>query len=215
MSGGLLPQTVNTRKAVTREACYRGVLGAAQLPQLREMLPGDSQPVSVAMRFFSDEQGRKRISVELDATVQLVCQRCLEPFTSRIASRSELGIVRSDEEALHLPGDCEPLIALEETDLWRVAEEELALALPVVAYHPEGECSAVPGAPQSALEPGDLAGEETQNPFGVLSTLLDNTAHGSVDRNDRGDQQREALDENADGKAAGDDDREHPGSGKL
>lgn len=178
MSEGLLPQTVNTRKAVAREARYRGVLGAAQLPQLQQLLTAESYPVAVDIRFFPDDQGRRRISVELTATVQMVCQRCLEPFTSRVDSRSELGIVRSDEEASHLPADCEPLIALEETDLWRVAEEELALALPVVAYHREGECSValIPEESQPPAEAQGSSSEASSKPFDVLSTLLDGAA---------------------------------------
>jgi uncharacterized protein len=183
MSEGLLPQTVNTRKAVTREARYRGVLGAEQLPQLQELLIAERYPVAVDMRFFPDDQGQQRISVELTATVRMVCQRCLEPFTSHIASRSELGIVRSDEEAQHLPADCEPLIALAETDLWRVAEEELALALPVVAYHPEGECpgAADPGGSQETAEAQGSPAEASPNPFDVLSTLLDSAAQRDRD----------------------------------
>lgn len=180
MSEGPLPHTVNTRKAVALEAHYKGSLSAAELPQLRDVLPADSPaPVAAEMRFHRDDEGRQRVSVALDATVTLVCQRCLEAFTSQVDSRSELAICRTDEEARALPASLEPLLAVEETDLWRVAEEELALALPVVAYHPDGECAVakVPEEPQAPSDDG-IAGDESSNPFDVLSDLLDDNGKG-------------------------------------
>jgi uncharacterized protein len=196
MSEGPLPHTVITRKAVTREARYSGVLGAAELPQLKDVLgAADTAPVSAEMRFFRDEEERQVVAVKLHARVRLECQRCLEMFDTDIASESELAIVRSDEEAQALPARYEPLIALEEADLWRIVEEELALALPVVAYHPAGECAVAPVPGEAALpeesagggarrERGESAGEERPNPFGVLSSLLEQKGEAEDDPED-------------------------------
>ena len=169
MSAGPLPNRVNIRKAVTRSARYTGVLTASELPQFSSLLDPAQSQVEAVVEFGDDDEGRQFADVVMNATVTLECQRCLGPVQLTLESSSRLGLVHSDEQAKHLPAGYEPLIAVDEVDLWQVAAEELALALPVVAYHPAGECQA-PGAPQ-VTDPGSPESER-ENPFSVLSTLL-------------------------------------------
>ena len=179
MSDGPLPHTVNTRKAVTLEARYSGTLKAANLSRLSDVLLDDGgDAVSAQIQFARDDEGRQIVLVEVAAVVLLECQRCLERFRQPVDSSSELAIVRTDEEAKQLPPRYEPLLAGEETDLWEIVGEELALALPVAALHPEGECPVVlPSATpdeigsEQALE--NDSGAARRKPFDVLSTLLD------------------------------------------
>lgn len=168
MSQGPLPQRVNIRKAVTRRAHYHGVLGSEQLPRFADVLTVDGV-MAVSVDFGEDDEGQQYLDVDLRGEAVQQCQRCLQPMRSSIASRSRLGLVASDEQAALLPRHYEPWIALDEVDLWDVAAEELALALPVVAYHDEEGCRA------PAHEEGTPAGGPTRadNPFNVLSTLLD------------------------------------------
>ena len=125
----------------------------------------------MGIRFSRDEWGQAVADVSLRAPVLLQCQRCLAPLKEKLVSRSRLGLVPSDEQARHLPGDYEPWIAIDEIDLWQVAAEEFALALPVVSYHPAGVCEAPAGSAQEApLTP--LVPHTADHPFGVLSALL-------------------------------------------
>ena len=171
MSAGPLPNRVNIRKAVTRSARYAGELSAAQLPQFSALLDDVNQRINVVVGFGEDDEGWQYADVELQAVVTLECQRCLGKVALPLDSRSRLGLVHSDEQAKHLPSGYEPLIAVDEVDLWEVAAEELALALPVVAYHPEGECSP-PGEAQQQKEDSEPSTGRRENPFSVLSTLL-------------------------------------------
>jgi len=180
MSEGVLPQRVNTRKAVGREATYEGSLGVAQLPDFAGSVCASGEaPVHARLHFSRDDDGRAVLDVALRARVRLECQRCLGWFTRELRSDSRLALVAGDDQARQLPSGYEPLISGESTDLWSVVAEELALAIPVVAYHPDGECSLA--VTSSGGEPGTEGAERTR-PFEVLSALLEQSAG---DKNDR------------------------------
>jgi uncharacterized protein len=177
MSAAPLPHRVNIRKAVTRAARYAGCLGAEQLPQFSSLLNPANPQSNVEVEFGQDDEGRQYAVVAIEARVVLECQRCLQPMLQELASESRLALVHSDEEARQLPAHYEPWLAIEEVDLWALAAEEFALALPVVAYHPRGECEP-PGGSEAVREKDDDQGMDVQkpdSPFNVLSTLLDSS----------------------------------------
>lgn len=177
MSDSTLSQCVNIRKAIARNARYSGRLGVEQLPHYEDQLPATGMPLAVVVDFGEDDQGQQHVIVELTAEVVLECQRCLRPVSLTLRSKSRLGLVADDEQAQQLASDYEPLIAIEDVDLWQIAGEELALALPVVAYHPTGECRVpdgvtAPNEEAKGLSAAPVSGEQ-DNPFSVLSTLFD------------------------------------------
>lgn len=176
MSPAPLPNRVNIRKAVTRSARYTGGLGAEQLPQFAQMLDPAAPLIEVAVEFGEDEEGQQFAAVTMQGRVVLECQRCLQSVLFTVEGDSRLGIVPGDEQAKQLSSGLEPLIALDEVDLWELAEEELALALPVVAYHPEGDCEPPKSDRSGRSEHQELglADQATDNPFSVLSSLLVN-----------------------------------------
>lgn len=187
MSVGPLSQRVNIRKAVTRNACYEGVLGAEQLPRFRDQLGDAQNSVRLRVQFGLDEESQQYIDVEMSASVTLECQRCLGAIRTQLNNTTQLGLVLTDEQARQLRRGYEPWIAEDEVDLWDIAAEELALALPVVAFHPDGECDgpgaaylaggplAAGGMTDSETDSGDSATAASENPFSVLSTLLANS----------------------------------------
>lgn len=170
-----LPNRVNIRKAVTRSARYAGALGAEQIPQFRDLLVPEAPTIDVVVEFGENDEGQQFAAVEMQGRVVLECQRCLKPVVCEIQGNSRLGIVPGDEQAKQLSAGLEPLIAIDEVDLWAVAEEELALALPVVAYHPDGECEPPKSdrRERSESEETGSTGQAAENPFSVLSSLLD------------------------------------------
>lgn len=170
MSAAPPPQRVNIRKAVTHGATYEGSLGASELERFDDVL-SDGARVVVRAHFGRDEENRQIVDLKLSATVALVCQRCLDLMQVPIASESRLGLVMTDEQAQGLPRAYEPWIAVDEVDLWAMAREELALALPAVAYHEPGLCSA-PANPAAEVPASGNEELGKQNPFNVLSELL-------------------------------------------
>ena len=75
-------------------------------------------------------------TLELATTVELTCQRCLEPFELPIAERTELMFVEPDEAGTSIPEEVEP-VELDDGRLLpaRLIEDELIVAIPLVPKH--------------------------------------------------------------------------------
>ncbi len=164
-----LPTTLDVRKAAARGVVVKGFLVPAKLPRLRELLASEQGRIEVSCSFYRDEEYRSIVAIEIEADLQLVCQRCLEAMDVQIASANELAVVRDDDRARQLPSRLEPLV-LEEEDcaLWSVAEDELILSLPIVSYHDTDACKQLLedySTPEETVDP------TRENPFKVLEKL--------------------------------------------
>jgi uncharacterized protein len=93
---------------------------------------------SVTARFqFQQKQGQcVTVEIQYQAAPQLVCQRCLEPFTMRLAQTSMLALIEPGDSEDYAPEGYEPFL-MEEPKVQPVAllEDELIMALPLVARH--------------------------------------------------------------------------------
>ena len=116
-----LPTTLDVRKAAMRGTTVSGYLKPLDLKRFRPLLASDEGLINVEMGFFRDEERRYILTVGLEADMEVTCQRCLEPLTQHLASKSTLAVVWTDEEAVHLPKDLDPLVMCDEPcDLWQV-----------------------------------------------------------------------------------------------
>lgn len=131
----------------------------------------------VHLVFRADSERRRLVRGNLEAAVELECQRCLSGMETTLRSSFELGLVSSDERARQLPAELEPFVTDEESaDLWTMVEDELLLALPAYPLHERQDCPATSAL--EALEPGSGddrsepdPGEQRDNPFSVLKGL--------------------------------------------
>jgi uncharacterized metal-binding protein YceD (DUF177 family) len=109
------------------------------------------------------EAGRTGATVAVQATPRLVCQRCLQSFELPLTSDSEIEFATSEAES---PVETPREIYLMDdgsVSLRDLAEEELLLALPVIA-----SCS----KPETC---GHAPSPERHRPFAVLQDLLKKT----------------------------------------
>jgi uncharacterized protein len=132
---------------------------APQLTRHDGMVTGS---VALAM-----DQGRIVAEVELAATLEVRCQRCLQPLALPVESRSQVALVGSEADAASVPPELETALAPDgRMRLADLLEEELLLALPAAPRHP-GQC------PQGQGARKDEDFEETvQRPFAGLGELL-------------------------------------------
>jgi uncharacterized protein len=141
----------------------RGMLALAQALQARE----------IRARFsFALEQGSPAALVEVAGSLPLTCQRCLQPVEWPVASSSRLVFVDGAEGALAANDGRDAFEThAGHAALIEIAEEELLLALPLVATHADpAACEALVPA---AAEPGEPKAEEHgQRPFEGLKELL-------------------------------------------
>lgn len=146
-----------------------GRMALAEMPRLVEALAAAEGAVEVELRFGVDDSGIRHMAGRLQATVTLVCQRCLEPFDKELDVALRLGLVASEGEAERLPAGYDPLqVGDGRLFLRDVIEDELLLALPQIARHEPDACQPVEVVEEPAAEADEAPRE---NPFAVLARL--------------------------------------------
>jgi len=136
----------------------------SELPRLQDSLADARGSVRARFAFARIGDGRAGASIDVQAAPLLVCQRCLQGFEFTVAADSEVEFANSAAET---PADSPREIYLMENgsvSLRELAEEELLLALPLVAV-----CS----TPQTCGRAPTL--EQRSRPFAALQDLLKKT----------------------------------------
>jgi DUF177 domain-containing protein len=119
-----------------RGVTLSGELDIGQLARLRGLLHSDSGSVEATLRFRQRGDGWLASEVEYRADVELICQRCLEPFRQELEERVNVVIADSDSLPTTVPTGFEPF-ELEDGRLQPVQliEDEVIVAIPLVPKH--------------------------------------------------------------------------------
>jgi uncharacterized protein len=181
MPGGAL-KLRDVRKLAESRAAFDFEMPVAELPGLPpELLAGDGR-VQVRVR-FAQEQGFAMAEVQLQARLQVICQRCMGPMALALDTSSPVLVVESEREAEEAPAGWETFLAPEgRLSLAALASEELLLAVPIVPLHaadspcaqsaPAVDASAERVAAAQPQTPPAGAGT-TARPFADLRALLE------------------------------------------
>lgn len=169
-----LPTTIRPLKLARQLGKLKGYMPLKQLPTLMVDCADDSGHLEADLQL--DMQRRWPVMVGVvRAEVKLTCQRCLELVEVPLQVSISLGFVQSEEALEELPNTLEPyLLEEEEIPLADVLEQELILALPIVAYHSQCRPAEYQAGPEGDSEP------EKPNPFKVLEQLK-----GQVKKSDK------------------------------
>jgi len=186
-----LPDRVDYVRLAAEGARLERVFTQAAMPRLRDVLadtqgadtqgadtPGEDtrgagarRSVAASFEFAKLSTGRAGATVAVKAEVWLTCQRCLHGFAFPVDARSEIEFAASEFGTGEAPESQREVYAVGDglVSLRDLAEEELLLALPIVALcvAPENSCAA-------AGERRDVPGERSR-PFAVLQDLLKKT----------------------------------------
>jgi uncharacterized protein len=151
---GVWPQSALTRLA---ESLFAEPAGDVTWSALGEELPA------------SGGEPELWLLLTAQTTVTLQCQRCLKAVQQELAVDRRFRFARSEEEAEKLDGLLEDdVLALQpRLNLQELAEDELILALPLVARH-EGDC---PDPLPVSADDGFGEDEPAPNPFAALAAL--------------------------------------------
>lgn len=159
----MLPRWVVARKLAARGQVLSGSVATGELSRLAAAVLATEAAVEVELAFAPGDEVAE-IHGHIRVGVTLTCEHCLEPVEIALAAAPALGLVRSDEDAAQLPARLEPcFVPTEELDLFDLVEEELLLALPIVARH-QGACRGL-----GSLDPA--APVTAESPFRVLERL--------------------------------------------
>jgi uncharacterized protein len=157
-------------REVTRNGYFEGEIEHSELTRLADLLHPDfadreNRKVAVRFEFLRNEYGVSMLVGRLEANLALECQRCLEAFELPVSLDFEL-MVDAGEELLRDSS----LDSIDSDDgyidICTVIEDELMLALPLVALHEDTSCNE--HWPDAEAESG--AGNR-DNPFAVLQQL--------------------------------------------
>lgn len=165
MAAGL-PDLVDCMHLAEEAAVLEREYALGELPRLKDGLAEPAGVLHANFVFGKAASGRPAVTVSVRAAPRLVCQRCLKSVEVPVRSTSEVEFAVSEREAAD--AQVEVFVAAGGlASLRELAEEELLLALPLVAM-----CTTPCGnAPIS--EPSGAAGkDESHRPFADLRDLL-------------------------------------------
>ncbi len=160
-----LPETIEPFKLAERRLTLSGTINVSRLQRLLLSLASPEGDVGLLLDFYRDEVGRPVLRGNLTAELTVCCQRCLQnmPISINADVHFALQTVRQSEKAI--PEDMEVLVIEDSSmSLNDFVEDEIILALPLVAMHELDECSV-------KLDEEGPVKEEKPNPFAVLADL--------------------------------------------
>lgn len=127
--------------------------------------------VRVELQGEQDPAGHNLIRMSLDAELVVECQVCLTPYQFAAQAEKRLLPVLTETQMEAAPADLEPVLMDESgLDIMTVLEDELILALPLVARHPSCAVQDPRTAGQEAVE---AVVEQKESPFAVLKDFKD------------------------------------------
>jgi uncharacterized protein len=151
----------------TAGATQEGTLPLGSFPRLQDVIVSEAGEAAYKLRGTRDARGRPSLQLEVRATLQLRCQRCLGPLSHEVDTDELLVLAASQAEI-----DADPItvdmpsrvIAGKEMAVRDLVEDELILALPYAPRHEE--CEAHP-------EGSDAGNEKAMSsPFAGLRGMM-------------------------------------------
>lgn len=164
-----LPDQIDLWKLAATTARLQGEVALADMPRLTSLLSAFQDQVAVRLEGGTDKQQVPFVAGNLEVTVELICQRCLEPIQWPLSVAFRWGLVHAEGQAAGLPKEYDPLVVPESgVMISALVEDELILALPLIPRHNDiRQCE----ANGFALPP--QAPSARRNPFAALSPLKD------------------------------------------
>ena len=169
-----LPDRVDCAQLADDAVALERVYPLGEMPRLQDLLADTRGSVRASFAFANFDTGRAGATVTVEAAPQLVCQRCLQGFAFAAAGSSEIEF--SSGSAAGSADSQREVYATEDgrVSLRELAEEELLLALPIVAACETPQTCGRAPACEAGVEVQDLSSERSR-PFTGLQDLLKKT----------------------------------------
>ncbi|OQW95246.1 MAG: hypothetical protein BWK79_03090 [Beggiatoa sp. IS2] len=161
-----LPIFIDPLRLAQQGCSLKGAIALSQMTRLRDSLCGVRGEAIIDWSFTTDEHHHLLIQGRTQAVLPMLCQRCLQLLEWPVDTTVALIILtgdQTDEEVL-LTGYETLTLTSTTVSLAALVEDELILALPIVAKH--GQCPS-----NEYLSQMTLAEELARHPFSVLHKL--------------------------------------------
>lgn len=171
-----LPIEVSPYRLVEQRKSLTGDAPIDQMKRLADLLASSQGKVSVELEFTRNDTGLPIITGRIHASLDVICQRCLQSVDYKLESSVYVVLVKNDEQAERVQEGFESWLVDEESEKMRLLdfiEDEILLALPFSVMHEQCE----PARPLIEALPEDellvTEAEPKDNPFSVLQSLKD------------------------------------------
>jgi uncharacterized protein len=169
-----LPESVDPWRSANLQKRFSGQIPLIKFPRLESSLTSSEETVEYSLEFKRVMRRRVAISGTLSTRLNIECQRCMSPMQFPLVVEFELIVTAGPEEAKLLPDGVDSLVVLEDENVnpLEILEDELILALPLVAMHDLDACKAKPKI--EAINDEIVFEEEEpekENPFAILAQL--------------------------------------------
>jgi uncharacterized protein len=112
----------------------RGVVGMERLPRLVQ-LQCSTEGLEYHVRGGRADNGKPCLRLSVIGSLQLLCQRCLDPIRVPIAIDAELRLAESAREIAEAEDDIDRVLASPRMEIAGLVEDEVILALPMAPRH--------------------------------------------------------------------------------
>jgi len=155
--------------------------GEVPLDQFRRLagyLLDTEGKAQVTLVYGLTEKGMPLVTGRIQAVVRRECVNCSHAVEEKIDFIPQIVIVKSEDEASELGEALDPVVMTDEKiELVDLIEDEIILALPILARHSEGQCdpSYYAWKAQQDSELKNAGVSKKENPFSVLAKLKQST----------------------------------------
>ena len=162
---GKLKQRHQVHKEVSRRGYFEGRIDIADLRRLIELLASSEGQIGVRFEFIMSDYSIPMVTGQIITALQVECQRCLLPMPVDLELEFSLLIDATDEMVRE--SSLDTLLSDEGfVDIFEAVEDEIILALPLVAMHENETCNQHWQAAEETQGP-----VVKENPFSVLKDL--------------------------------------------
>jgi uncharacterized protein len=114
----------------------RGVVGIERLPRLAQ-LQCSTEGLEYHLRGGRTGNGKPCLRLSVMGSLELPCQRCLDPIRIPIAIDAELQLAQNAREISEADDEIDRVLASRHMDVASLVEDEVILALPMAPRHDE------------------------------------------------------------------------------
>ena len=142
-----------------RAGVLSGELQPSKLTRLVGMLHSDAGSVRASLKFGQRREGWLEVELTYTAAVELVCQRCLEPFSHELAGRVNVALADAGSAQDTVPDGYEPFELTDGRFLPAdLIEDELIVSMPLAPKHERlADCGSVARSLVAATEGSSAA----------------------------------------------------------
>ena len=102
--------SIDPYKLANQCSDLRGKVAVADMVRASKALAADQGELQYEVLFVRDEDKRCSIAGQLQGTLIMCCQRCLQPFQHMVVCKFLVSPVISDHDAKLLPSNYDPVI---------------------------------------------------------------------------------------------------------